>query len=67
VLQSGWERRYKRHFLGEDYSDIRETNVPKIRLMYRRETLDGELSLLPKAAAWQDDARAFMQGTPKPK
>jgi adenosine deaminase len=58
VLQSGWEDRFKLHFLGKDYrcvcrlgvlrivalsmyssltllclcSDIRETNVPEIRL-----------------------------------
>jgi AMP deaminase len=43
VLQSGWEDRFKLHFLGKDYSDIRETNVPEIRLAYRRETLLIEL------------------------
>ena len=32
VLQSGWEDIYKRHFLGERYGDMRETNVPIIRL-----------------------------------
>jgi AMP deaminase len=32
VLQSGWEDDFKKHFLGEDYSDICQTNVPKIRL-----------------------------------
>jgi AMP deaminase len=46
VLQSGWEARYKIHFLGRDYSDIRETNVPEIRLMYREETLKEEISAL---------------------
>lgn len=46
VLQSGWERRYKLHFLGHDLSDIRETNVPKIRLLYRQETLRAELAAL---------------------
>jgi AMP deaminase len=44
VLQSGWEKKYKLHFLGEDFCDIRETNVPNIRLMYRKETLDAEIS-----------------------
>ena len=48
VLQSGWERRYKLHFLGQDYSDIRETNVPKIRLLFRSETLAAELDLLDR-------------------
>lgn len=48
VLQSGFEARYKRHFLGEDYEDIRETNVPEIRLQYRKETLDNELNEIMK-------------------
>jgi AMP deaminase len=42
VLQSGFEASYKKHFLGEDYADIRETNVPEIRLQYRKETLEEE-------------------------
>lgn len=46
VLQSGWEARYKLHFLGQEYSDIRETNVPKIRLMFRQETLKAELDAI---------------------
>jgi AMP deaminase len=46
VLQSGWEDRFKRHFLGEDYSDIRETNVPEIRLLYRSQTLQEEIAAL---------------------
>jgi AMP deaminase len=51
VLQSGWEDRYKRHFLGADYSDIRETNVPEIRLMYRKESLDNELATITRNSA----------------
>jgi AMP deaminase len=42
VLQSGWEQRYKYHFLGKHLQDIRETNVPVIRLVYRQETLQSE-------------------------
>uniref|UniRef100_A0A7S2V8T3 AMP deaminase n=1 Tax=Fibrocapsa japonica TaxID=94617 RepID=A0A7S2V8T3_9STRA len=49
VLQSGWEERYKRHFLGDHFrlpgaqgNDIRMTNVPDIRLQYRDETLKEE-------------------------
>lgn len=49
VLQSGWEARYKLHFLGADYTDIRETNVPDIRLMYRQETLNAELQTIQAA------------------
>lgn len=43
VLQSGWEDEFKQHFLGVDYEDICETNVPIIRLRYRAETLKAEL------------------------
>eukprot|EP01035_Chromulina_nebulosa_P019479 gene19479-25361_t len=43
VIQSGWERRYKVYYLGKDYNDIKETNVPDIRLIYRKETLDTEI------------------------
>lgn len=48
VLQSGWAKKYKLHFLGENYSDIRETNVPNIRLIYRKETLETEITALRK-------------------
>jgi AMP deaminase len=48
VLQSGWEKRLKRHFLGGDFSDIRETNVPIIRLSYRTETLKFERDEIEK-------------------
>lgn len=49
--QSGFEDRYKRHFLGADYSDIRETNVSEIRLMYRKESLDEEIGTITQHAA----------------
>ncbi len=48
VLQSGWENKFKLHFLGKDYSDIRESNVPDIRLRYRQETLDCEVDQILK-------------------
>lgn len=51
VLQSGWEAEHKRLFLGENYEDIAETNVPEIRFRYRRETLEGEMSYLARTAA----------------
>lgn len=50
VIQSGWEDVYKRHFLGEGYSDMRETNVPIIRLRFRQETLNEEISYIKKTA-----------------
>jgi len=49
VLQSGWEMKYKKHFLGDDLRDIRETNVPHIRLIYRDEILAHELDVILKA------------------
>ncbi|RYY82041.1 hypothetical protein EON63_14170, partial [archaeon] len=48
VLQSGWEMKFKRHYLGKDFSDIRETNVPVIRLLYRQETLEQEQGLVKR-------------------
>ena len=46
VLQCGWPAHLKTHFLGKDYCDIRETNVPHARLLFRKETLQHELALL---------------------
>jgi len=46
VLQSGFERLYKLHFLGSNLSDIKETNVPEVRLTYRAESLSTELKLI---------------------
>ena len=46
VLQCGWSAQLKTHFLGKEYSDIRETNVPHVRLLFRKETLQHELALL---------------------
>jgi AMP deaminase len=43
VLQSGWEKKFKLHFLGKDFRDIRETNVPLVRMLYREETLNNEI------------------------
>jgi len=51
VLQSGYEHPYKRHFLGEEYlqlnsktcgNNITHTNVPNVRVIYRRERLEAE-------------------------
>lgn len=57
VLQSGWERRFKQHFLGDNYdksgsegNDIHKTNVPDIRLQYRKEVLDAEHAFIAKNA-----------------
>eukprot|EP00904_Undaria_pinnatifida_P003061 jgi/Undpi1/12756/HiC_scaffold_6.g02424.m1 len=52
VLQSGYEHRFKQHFLGASYdegadgNDISMTNVPDIRLRYRHEVLSSELQFV---------------------
>jgi len=49
VLQSGWEPRFKEHFLGKNYqeqNDIRQTNVPDIRVAYRKEQLHNEIEFV---------------------
>ncbi|KAI9909297.1 hypothetical protein PsorP6_014897 [Peronosclerospora sorghi] len=53
VLQSGFEQKFKKHYLGPNYTlpgargnDIRMTNVPDIRVDYRYETLQGELAFI---------------------
>ncbi|TDH65947.1 hypothetical protein CCR75_005441 [Bremia lactucae] len=53
VLQSGFEHKFKEHYLGPQYTlpgsqgnDIRMTNVPDIRVDYRHTTLQGELDFI---------------------
>lgn len=53
VLQSGFEHRHKKHYLGANYlqqgaegNDIRQTNVPDIRVKYRYEIWRAELDLV---------------------
>lgn len=53
VIQSGWERCIKEHWIGQDYSrggiegnDVEKTNVPDIRVAYREETLQTEYDLI---------------------
>lgn len=53
VKQSGYEASIKKHWLGKNYmkggvagNDIEKTNVPDIRIRYRDETLQSELSLV---------------------
>jgi AMP deaminase len=57
VLQSGWEDAYKSHFLGNRYwlrglkgNDIRQTNVPAIRVQFRDELLKEEMAILSSHA-----------------
>ncbi|KAI0689543.1 hypothetical protein BC835DRAFT_1368440 [Cytidiella melzeri] len=53
VIQSGFEMEIKRHWLGQKWylpgaagNEINRTNVPNIRLEYRRQTLLEELTML---------------------
>ncbi|TCD70177.1 AMP deaminase [Steccherinum ochraceum] len=53
VIQSGFEMEVKRHWLGQKWylpgaagNDINKTNVPDIRLEYRRQTLVEELNMI---------------------
>ena len=53
VLQSGFEARFKKHFLGENCflqgvpgNSIAHSNVPDIRIAYRHETLQSELQFV---------------------
>ncbi|KAH8104666.1 hypothetical protein BXZ70DRAFT_605287 [Cristinia sonorae] len=53
VIQSGFEMEVKRHWLGQKWylpgaagNDINKTNVPDIRLEYRRQTLVEELNTI---------------------
>jgi AMP deaminase len=53
VLQSGLEYRFKRHYLGKGFqlpgaqgNDIRQTNVPSLRLQYRSEQLMEEMEMI---------------------
>jgi len=53
VLQSGFEDIFKRHYLGRHYdapgaagNDIRQTNVPDIRVRYRHEVWRNEMDMV---------------------
>ena len=57
VLQSGWEVEYKRHYLGGRYwvrgmagNEIKQTNVPAIRVQFRDELLREEMAILSQHA-----------------
>ncbi|SCV05637.1 LANO_0H11870g1_1 [Lachancea nothofagi CBS 11611] len=63
VIQSGWESKIKRHWIGKDFelegihgNDVEKTNVPDIRINYRHETLCTELELVEHYARFRDAA-----------
>ena len=41
-------------YVGKGFKDIRETNVPEIRLQYREETLHTELQTIQKLASLKE-------------
>ncbi|CAL1713003.1 unnamed protein product [Somion occarium] len=58
VVQSGFEMEIKRHWLGQKWylpgaagNDIHKTNVPDLRLEYRRQTLIDELGMIGATTA----------------
>ncbi|CAR24816.1 AMP deaminase [Lachancea thermotolerans CBS 6340] len=60
VLQSGWESKIKRHWIGKNFltegidgNDVEKTNVPDIRINYRHETLSTELELIEHYARFK--------------
>jgi hypothetical protein len=69
VLQSGYEREIKKHWLGENYhlpgpdgNDIQKTNVPNMRLQYRHETLIEEWDMIMQCGGVE--AREGIPGYP---
>lgn len=52
VIQSGWEGKLKKHWLGHEWdkgvNDVQRTNVPDIRIRYRETTLQNELATLKR-------------------
>ncbi|KAL5270501.1 hypothetical protein ACHWQZ_G001277 [Mnemiopsis leidyi] len=57
VLTSGFERKVKQHWLGKNFeregtagNDIRQSNVPNIRIAFRHETLCDELTMVCETA-----------------
>jgi len=68
VKTSGFEPKVKEHWLGRNYqkegpsgNDIRQTNVPNIRIAFRHETLFEELTMVCRNA-WENRAIAAANG-----
>ncbi|OLY77992.1 AMP deaminase [Smittium mucronatum] len=63
VIQSGFEKRLKSHWIGHDYLrhgtyDVNKTNVPSMRLNYRKSTLQQEKRLLNSLPLLKDGGKA---------
>ncbi|KAI0755087.1 AMP deaminase [Daedaleopsis nitida] len=68
VIQSGFEMEVKRHWLGQKWylpgaagNDINKTNVPNLRLEYRRRTLLEELAMIRTKHSVDSQAYIFPQ------
>ncbi|KAI0766452.1 AMP deaminase [Trametes elegans] len=66
VIQSGFEMEVKRHWLGQTWylpgaagNDINKTNVPNLRLEYRRQTLVEELTMIRTKRSVDSQAYVF--------
>ncbi|TFK87483.1 AMP deaminase [Polyporus arcularius HHB13444] len=66
VIQSGFEMEVKRHWLGQKWylpgaagNDIHKTNVPNLRLEYRRQTLLEELNMIRTKRSVDSQAYVF--------
>ncbi|KAI0369372.1 AMP deaminase [Pilatotrama ljubarskyi] len=66
VIQSGFEMEIKRHWLGQTWylpgaagNDIHKTNVPNLRLEYRRQTLVEELTMIRTKRSIDSQAYVF--------
>ncbi|KAI0631963.1 AMP deaminase [Trametes polyzona] len=66
VIQSGFEMEVKCHWLGKQWylpgdagNDINKTNVPNLRLKYRRQTLVEELTMIRTKRAVDSQAYVF--------
>ena len=46
IMQSGWELKIKKQWLGDDLETVANTNVPVGRLAFRKEVLNEEKRLM---------------------
>jgi len=57
VLQSGYPHTAKQHWVSDTYwvrgpegNDIKKTNVPGVRMQFRKDVLDGEIQIVNEGA-----------------
>ncbi|CAO3638756.1 unnamed protein product [Cunninghamella blakesleeana] len=59
VIQSGWEGKLKKHWLGHEWdkgvNDVQRTNVPDIRIRYRKTILQNELATLRRYVEYSNN------------